>query len=201
MGYFPNFTYSPSDDTHQTLNVTLALLKLRSRYDYFIEVGSGSGYIIINVAKRFNSFKKLIATDINCTAVRETIKRAEDEGIYIDAACCNLTDCLRSLSNSLIVFNTPYLTCSNDELSSGDPAYVSICRNYRGDVLADLFNIIKTGCCEFILTVSGDGLEFLSSLIRGIEPLYFIDALFNSHMFFEDVVTLHLIPGIKQPQP
>ncbi|ABW01293.1 methyltransferase [Caldivirga maquilingensis] len=200
IGYFPNFTYTPSDDTYQTLNVTLTLLKLRSRYDYFIEVGSGSGYIIINVARSFNSFKRLIATDVNCTAVRETIKHAEDEGLHIDAVCCNLTDCLRSLNNSLIVFNTPYLTCSDDELNSGDPAYVSICRNYRGDVLVDLLNVIKTGCCEFILTISGDGLEYLISLIRSIRPLYFIDLLFNSHMFFEDTVTVHLTPEIKPPQ-
>ena len=142
-----------------------------------------------------------MATDFNCTAVRETIKHAEDEGLHIDAACCNLTDCLRSLNGSLIVFNTPYLTCSYDELSSGDPAYVSICRNYRGDVLLDLLKVIKTGCCEFILTVSDDGLEYLTSLIRGIRPLYFIDVLFNSHMFFENTVTLHLTPVIKLPQP
>ena len=193
ISYFPDFIYTPSDDTYQTLNVTLAVLKLRNKYDYFIEVGSGSGYIIVNVAKRFTSFKRLIATDVNCTAVKETIKRAEDEGLYIDAVCCNLIDCLRGFSNSLIVFNTPYLTCSSDELSSGDPAYAAICRNYRGDVLASILNIIKTGCCEFILTISGDGLEYLLSSIRSIKPLYFIDVVFNSHMFFEDVVSVHLI--------
>ncbi|WP_292000019.1 hypothetical protein [Caldivirga sp.] len=192
MGYFPNFTYRPSDDTYQTLNVTLTVLKLRSGYDYFIEIGSGSGYIITNVAKEFTSFRRFIATDVNCTAVKETTRYAEDEGVDVDAVCCNLADCLRNISNSIIVFNTPYLTCSNGELSISDPAYVSICRNYRGDVLTGVVNIIKTGCCEFILTVGNDGLEYLLSSIRGIRPLYFIDVLFNSHMFFEDVITVHL---------
>ena len=195
MVYFLDFIYRPSDDTYQTLNVTLALLKISShRYEYFVEVGSGSGYVIVNVAKQHGTlFKRFIATDLNCTAAKETARYANEEGLnYVDSVCCNLVDCLRPLNNSLIVFNTPYLICSEDELSSGDPAYMSICRNYRGDVLMDVINIIKTGCCEFVLTVSGDGLEFVESSLRSFKPLYFIDIIGNTHMLFEDVATIHL---------
>ncbi|KUO93398.1 MAG: hypothetical protein RXQ94_02575 [Caldivirga sp.] len=195
MAYFPDFIYRPSDDTYQTLNVVLAFLRIsKHQYEYFIEVGSGSGYIIVNVAKLHGShFKRLIATDLNCTAAKETAKYASDEGLNnVDSVCCNLVDCLRPLGGSLIVFNTPYLMCSEDELSSGDPAYVSICRNYRGDVLIGVINIIKSGCCEFILTVSGDGLEFMESSLRSFKPLYFIDIIGNTHMMFEDVATIHL---------
>lgn len=193
MGYFPSFIYEPSDDTYQTLDVALALLKITNKYTHIIEIGSGSGYIIINIAKRHSQFRRLIATDINCSAARETVKNAAKDGLMnIDAVCCNLMDCVRPLKGSLVIFNTPYLMCSDDELASGDPVYVSICRNYRGDILIDVLEMVKLGCCDFVLTIDRDGLETITSLLEGVKPRYLLDILYNKHMFFEDVITVHL---------
>lgn len=187
--YFNGFIYPPSEDSEQTLLVSKTMLKLRGNTSYVVEIGSGSGYVIGSLAKLVTG-PKYIATDIDCSASKATYVNSNRS---VDAICCNLMDCIRGLDNALVVFNTPYLWCGEDELSTGDLAYRAICRNYGGDDILDKLGLSIGGGYGLVVTVTMDGLEHLIEVFKSLGSRPMIDLIYVTHMFFEDVVTAHLI--------
>ena len=187
------YIYPPLEDTYQTLDI--ALLAIRGvNPGTVIEVGAGSGYVILNLAKSvLNRGFNFIATDISCAALRYIRGRAD---VDLDLVCCSLLSCFRDFKPSLIIFNTPYLHCTPQECSTGDPAYLAICRNCRGDVLVGFINDASRFRSTIVLTLLWGDVDDVAELVKGS---YLISTIKNSHFFFEDVSTIILSP-FKQSQ-
>lgn len=93
--------YPPREDTYLLLDAALQELKPG---DHVLEVGCGSGYIAAGLAE----YARVLATDINPHAVRETRTRG------IDVV---RSDLLRGIRGpfDMVLFNPPYLPTSEDE--------------------------------------------------------------------------------------
>ncbi|KAI3388058.1 hypothetical protein SNEBB_007257 [Seison nebaliae] len=89
-----------------------------SNFTSFLEIGSGSGFVINSIKKFFASpFSIAIATDLNDEAVQMT-KELEEQ--YIDVIRMNLIENIRSdWKFDLIVSNPPYVPYNSDEEIEG----------------------------------------------------------------------------------
>ncbi len=90
--------YYPAEDT-------LLLLDNLKCGNYVLEVGTGSGYIAIECAKRGS---RVVAVDIDEDAINYAKKRAEEEGVSIIFKKSNLFEKVNGTFDT-IIFNPPYL--------------------------------------------------------------------------------------------
>jgi release factor glutamine methyltransferase len=93
--------YSPGEDTYLLLDYLRQLPVEGS----MLEIGTGSGLIAVEMAKRGWD---VTATDINPEAIEEAEERAEDEGVEIDFRESDLFEEVEGRFD-VVVFNPPYL--------------------------------------------------------------------------------------------
>ncbi|VVC01930.1 putative S-adenosylmethionine-dependent methyltransferase [uncultured archaeon] len=110
--------YAPSDDT-QMLPET-ALTNAHDGYSV-LEIGTGSGAVILTLAKSSVKFTSLVAVDINADAVKTA--RANAKANKIESVKFFQSDLFASLPASshfnLILFNPPYLPTANADKVAG----------------------------------------------------------------------------------
>ncbi len=106
------FVYPPSDDSAQTLDVSLSILRSiceKKGEISLVEVGSGSGYVIGQLVEEMVKincrYKALIGIDINPHAARLTSLASDS----IDSIRSDLLSSLRPMKVDLVIFNLPYL--------------------------------------------------------------------------------------------
>jgi len=98
--------YQPEDDTFLLEDAALEFAKGK-----VLEVGCGSGHIIVSMAKEgHDSF----ACDINSHAVEETKKLALSEGVKVEVVESDLFGTIMDEFDT-IIFNPPYLPEDDDE--------------------------------------------------------------------------------------
>ncbi|MFW5704588.1 MAG: HemK2/MTQ2 family protein methyltransferase [Nanoarchaeota archaeon] len=138
--------YAPAEDSQLLLDSLKEFLDEKENLKV-LEVGVGSGYISLNLAKQFKN--KYFATDINPKAIEVTKENFEKENLKINLKQGNFTQPFKEEKFDLIFFNTPYLPCETGEkfedLTLKDKAI------YGG----------KRGCettCDFIFQIN-DSLE------------------------------------------
>jgi release factor glutamine methyltransferase len=100
--------YEPAEDTF-----LLAENLIVNESDNVLEIGTGTGIIAIIVSKRV---KKIVAVDINRFAVECTQKNAEINNALVDVKLGDLFDPIDNEKFDLVLFNTPYLPTSEDEI-------------------------------------------------------------------------------------
>jgi len=106
-----NFYYDYAEDSFLLLDSAIELLS------YFhprmvIEIGSGSGYVIIELLKKYPLIKG-IATDLSFTACKETLNQAYKNNVdsRLQVVCTSFDLALKSFNSNdiLYLFNPPYL--------------------------------------------------------------------------------------------
>ncbi len=104
----PSSVYLPSDDTEM---LALAALEQVPAGSSVLEIGTGSGVVILSLAKNKKKFSKLAAVDIEPSAVETAKKNAKENKIdFVQFVQSNLFDSLPANSKfDFILFNPPYL--------------------------------------------------------------------------------------------
>ncbi len=140
--------YEPAEDTFLLADVILAEA---ADWDasqvpgVFVEVGSGSGYVVASVASMLRNEKKrgcyCLAVDINraaCVATKETLSNHNLEGNVEVVNCDALAPFLGRLEGSvdLVAFNPPYVLTPDEEVSRGGIA-AAWAGGYKGRVVID----------------------------------------------------------------
>jgi len=91
--------YPPSEDSY----LLLRGITLRPG-ETFLEVGTGSGLVAIEVAR----IGRVVATDVNPNAVRFARRNAAENGRRIEVVRCDLMSAVRGPFD-VVAFNPPYL--------------------------------------------------------------------------------------------
>lgn len=112
--YYNHFqVYEPAEDTF-----LLAENLQVKRRDRVLEIGTGTGIIAIKTAKKA---RMVIATDINPAAIECATKNIVANKVFnIELRNGDLFDPVKGEKFDLIIFNTPYLPTSEDELTGDD---------------------------------------------------------------------------------
>ena len=136
----PSSVYSPSDDTGMLAQDALETVLPNSSV---LEIGTGSGAVILSLAATKNKFTKLIAVDIEPAAVEAAKKNAAANKISsVKFVISNLFDSLPTNSKfDFILFNPPYLpTADLDKVKgslnsalSGGPDGLKTVRKFLAD--------------------------------------------------------------------
>jgi len=105
--------YTPREDTFFLLE---EVSKIRPVNGIACEIGVGSGIITYELSKKADY---VIGTDISIDALRYAKKRLKS--IHnIELICCNAINCIRpNRIFQLIIFNPPYLPCTDDVVICG----------------------------------------------------------------------------------
>lgn len=100
----------PRVETEQIVDIA-RLEVAKRRIQSIIDVGTGSGCIIISLAKIFGSRLNYTATDISKDALEIAIKNAQLNGVEKDISFVrtNLVDGIQISSDTLVVANLPYI--------------------------------------------------------------------------------------------
>ncbi|HEX7467419.1 MAG TPA: HemK2/MTQ2 family protein methyltransferase [Methanobacterium sp.] len=105
--------YEPAEDTF--LLADNLQVKRRSNV---LEIGTGTGIIAITAARKA---RMVIATDINPSAIQCATKNIVANKVFnIELRKGDLFDPVKGEKFDLIIFNTPYLPTSEDELTDDD---------------------------------------------------------------------------------
>jgi len=125
--------YTPAEDTFLLLNEINKELKILNKNKKsnnknnenkkeknkknkikICEIGIGSGYISINIAKKFSD-NLFFGSDINKEAIKNTKKEFKKINSKIILKNKNLFEGFKKIKFDLIIFNTPYLPCETNE--------------------------------------------------------------------------------------
>ncbi|GAB6055386.1 methyltransferase [Methanobacterium movens] len=105
--------YTPSEDT-----LLLADNLKSEKNDYVLEIGTGTGFIALTASL---IAKKVVATDINPHAVKCAWKNLKINNISnMEVRQGDLFKPVEGEKFDLIIFNTPYLPSSEDEIIEDD---------------------------------------------------------------------------------
>lgn len=114
----PSSVYEPSDDTE---SMALAALEQVPAGSSVLEIGTGSGAVILSLAKSGKTFGKLIAVDIEPSAIEAAKKNAKANGM--SSVHFLQSDLFSGLSANdkfdWILFNPPYLPTSKMDKVKG----------------------------------------------------------------------------------
>ncbi|VVB56799.1 putative S-adenosylmethionine-dependent methyltransferase [uncultured archaeon] len=109
----PSSVYLPSDDTEMLAQAAQSQVPPGSSV---LEIGTGSGAVILSLAKSGKKFKQLVAVDLNPDAVETAKKNAKENEIDSKSVSFLQSDLFSSLPASskfdFILFNPPYLPTS-----------------------------------------------------------------------------------------
>ena len=106
--FVPSNVYCPSDDTEMLAEAALSCVPANSSV---LEVGTGSGAVILALAKSGKKFEKLVAVDVEKEAVEAAKTNAKKNRIdSVEFICSDLFESLPASSRfDFILFNPPYL--------------------------------------------------------------------------------------------
>jgi release factor glutamine methyltransferase len=165
----------PRDDTEVVVERAINLIdKLKKEKLKVIDCCTGSGVIAIEIAKNTNA--KVIATDINETAIEIAKKNAKFHNVNIEFKKCNLFN----EKADILVANPPYVENSHKKPNEYEPDIAF----YGGDDGLDIVKkiILKAKNLGFIAAVIEIGYnqkEGLSEFLRGKN--------INKFEFFKDL--------------
>ncbi len=140
--------YEPAEDSFLLADVILAE---SADWDasqvprVFVEIGSGSGYVVASVASMLLNEKKrgcyCLAVDINrvaCVATKETLSNHKLDARVDVVNCDALAPFLGRLEGAvdLVAFNPPYVLTPDEEVSRGGIA-AAWAGGYKGRVVID----------------------------------------------------------------
>jgi release factor glutamine methyltransferase len=109
----PPSVYEPAEDSFLLAENVI----IKSHYKV-LEVGSGSGYVSLFLAKN-NPSAEFFCTDINYEASRTTLNNASKNSINIQALSCDLFNSIINMPYfDVILFNSPYLPVENNDIES-----------------------------------------------------------------------------------
>ncbi|MBD3190344.1 MAG: methyltransferase [Candidatus Heimdallarchaeota archaeon] len=155
----PETVYDPAEDSF-----LLAENVVLKENEKVLEIGSGSGYVSIFLAKKYPHVE-YFCIDINFAAAKITKENGKRNGVELEVICSDLVSSLRKKRQSIngdtlnnpfryfdvILFNAPYLPVEEDGLlaqawSGGEEGLTTIRK-----LLIDLPYILKrTGRCYLI---------------------------------------------------
>lgn len=181
--------YPPAEDTWQTINA-IRWLVMRLNNDFLmIDVGTGTGVLIItgiNEALSFGHKPYGIAIDIDLNALYNARLNIVKENLYeyIDLINCDALSCLKLGLRSIIISNPPYLPGNWHE----------DWRIFGGKEGRDVIDkMISYACANpiifFVITQSSLSNWELTA-IRLSKCGYKLIFLMRNHYFFEDIVTM-----------
>lgn len=114
----PSSVYAPSDDTE---SMALAALEQVPAGVAVLEIGTGSGAVILSLAKTGKKFKELTAVDIEPSVIETAKKNAAGNGV--SSVRFLQSDLFSGLSTSdkfdWVLFNPPYLPTSKMDKVKG----------------------------------------------------------------------------------
>ncbi len=148
--------YPPSEDSFLLLDAVS-----NRKFKVMVDVGSGSGVICVEVAKRG---LRAICSDIDFEAAAASRRRALREGVYpfIDVVVGDLARHLRLDRVDLIAFNPPYLP--PDEYSTDlDRATV---RSPKNDAIGNFLRMVSGGPRGIVALLVVSSLTPLDEVIR-----------------------------------
>jgi len=177
--------YAPSEDT------LLLAENLKSRPDdYVLEIGTGTGFIALAASLKT---KKVVATDINPYAVncaRENLKINNIPNMEVRPG--DLFKPVKGEKFDLIIFNTPYLPSSEDEII-GDELDAAWNGGIDGRKVIDAFldelkdYLCKKGRIQLVQSSLSDNKKTLEKLENmGFES----EITAMERFFFEEVVVI-----------
>lgn len=105
--------YEPAEDSFLLFDCADSVLKKDGNILDVCEVGVGSGYVLLNVARRYPK-KNFYGTDINPYAIKHTKKEAKRQKIRVFLKQTNLLESFRKQFD-LVLFNSPYLPVEKGE--------------------------------------------------------------------------------------
>lgn len=160
-------TFIPFYFISSKIILTVARAIIDSAHVYsFCDIGSGSGYIAIELLKQYRSLYG-IAIDVSKESVLATKINAKRFNLFdrIDVIQCISGQCLRSESLDVAVSNPPYLPCPkewSEALCADSDEHIYI------DVVVQLIRISKK-----LAIVSSSSLtrcsKFITKLVKGVE--------------------------------
>jgi release factor glutamine methyltransferase len=107
--YISPSVYEPAEDSF--LLAEGAEIKENAKV---LEVGSGSGYVTLYLAKR-NSTAEFFCTDINHSASQTTLLNAKRNNVFVHVLTSNLLEAISTKPFfDIILFNSPYLPTKPD---------------------------------------------------------------------------------------
>ena len=106
-------TLIPRVETEQLVSIATKLLTKNNDFKYVVDVGTGSGCIIISLVKNLciKNYPKFIGTDINSRALEIATKNSMLHKVNekVSFLKSNLIDNVKITDNSLIIANLPYI--------------------------------------------------------------------------------------------
>lgn len=126
-----------------------------------LEIGVGSGYVAVELAKRT---RLVIGTDVNIAAIREAHTRVERSGLgNAELICCDRGSSFRDRPFDLIVFNPPYLPldAEDDIAVNGGRGGVAMTMKFLEHASALMR---RSGCVLFVMSTLSDYRKILESL-------------------------------------
>ena len=114
----PSSVYTPSDDTEMLAQAALENVPVRSSV---LEIGTGSGAVILSLAKSGKKFSKMVAVDVEKDAVETAKSNAKKNKIdFVQFVQSDLFDSLPANSKfDFILFNPPYLPTAEIDKVAG----------------------------------------------------------------------------------
>jgi release factor glutamine methyltransferase len=166
--------YAPSDDTELLASAALAAAVSGSS---ILEIGTGSGAVILSLAKSGQMFKALVAVDISKEAVETAKANAKKNGVPSAAVRFLQSDLFASLPSSrfdLILFNPPYLPTAHSDKVKGS-------LNLALDGGRDGLKTVRRFLAEAGHFLAPDGRILL--VVSSLQPQDKLEALLLQHHF------------------
>ena len=181
-----DLVYIPSDDTF------LLAENLDINYgDTVLEIGTGTGLVAMYASQLTN---KITVTDINFNALQLAEKNFKKNNINnIEIIFGNLFEPLKNRKFDVILFNTPYLPTSNDEILDDDLNY-AFDGGPDGRKVIDVFlNQVKSYLNENgKLQMIQSSLSDIDKTLEKLDYQGFISEIGASEkFFFEEIVLIN----------
>lgn len=132
--------------------------------DRVLEVGAGSGYVAVGIARRTGA--RVVATDINPHACRATRERAAEAGVPVATARTDLLGALTADGFDAVACNPPYLpdTPEGPVPETEDWLSVAVSGGRSGRAVIDPFledvgRVLRPGGVVYLLVSSLTGVE------------------------------------------
>ncbi|MHA1753978.1 MAG: HemK2/MTQ2 family protein methyltransferase [Candidatus Odinarchaeia archaeon] len=188
--YIPEDVYPPSEDSF------LLFENIRySKTDEVLEIGTGSGFIIIQIASQV---KKAVATDINPKAIEAVVFNSKINNVenLIDFRHGYLFNPIdKGEKFTLIIFNPPYLPTNNTDKVSG-----LINSSWDGGVNGrNIIDKFIDGCDKFLkdngrVLLLQSSLSGINETIEKFNNNGFTSKVINRRrFFFEELVVIESV--------
>jgi release factor glutamine methyltransferase len=172
-------TLIPRPETEILVETIMARNLLIGKRFNILDIGTGSGAIIISLAKFLNNNKfKFYASDISSSALQIARKNANKHKVRIAFKQGSLLEPWKSHSLNLIVANLPYLTAQSDRSIRFEPTQALIAGNKGLALFEQLFKQISELTKKphsIILEIGSDQKNKIKKLAKKVLPEYKVD--------------------------